>query len=407
MPSTLTWLDYSESDRQLALEVIDLFGERETRDELGLASVRDAFADLFFPGTSTIQTRAKYFLFIPWIYLELEKKEIPSSKIAEAARKEEISLIEVLANSNDRKGIIGIDARGRLKRLPSNIYWNGLRSWGIRLFQGSQPQYHRSVDSYYGASRNAILDDDKQPLYEGLPNNWHRGLPEKPKDFPKSATFRLTPYEGNYLRERIIANAPSGLLAFLVENGRSCEQTDFLWQHPQIGEIPQRIKEQIEHARNFSEIINGMSLLYNLMLAEQLEEIRDSEALDVEEYRGSLRSWVSLIRDRMAEYKRWDIPRFWAIVFESNPRINSRTKDFVKNSIDLILKLGRPEDLANYGPARDMIRDRERFLKGPEARLGNPRALELWRGWSGSAQIDYRWRAVQDILADLIKPFKR
>lgn len=128
MPSTLTWLDYSENDRRIALEVIDLFGDKETRDELGLASVRDAFADLFFPGTSTIQTRAKYFLFIPWIYLELEKKKIPSSKIAEAARREEISLIEALANSNDRKGIIGIDARGKLKRLPSNIYWNGLRT---------------------------------------------------------------------------------------------------------------------------------------------------------------------------------------------------------------------------------------------------------------------------------------
>jgi hypothetical protein len=31
MPSTLTWLDYSENDRQLALEVIDLFGEKVGR----------------------------------------------------------------------------------------------------------------------------------------------------------------------------------------------------------------------------------------------------------------------------------------------------------------------------------------------------------------------------------------
>jgi hypothetical protein len=29
---------------------------------LGIASIRDRFSDILFPGTSTIQTRAKYFL---------------------------------------------------------------------------------------------------------------------------------------------------------------------------------------------------------------------------------------------------------------------------------------------------------------------------------------------------------
>ncbi len=42
------------------MEVIDLFGEDDTRDELGLGTIRDGFADLLFPGTSTIQTRAVF-----------------------------------------------------------------------------------------------------------------------------------------------------------------------------------------------------------------------------------------------------------------------------------------------------------------------------------------------------------
>ena len=46
--SSLTWLDYSEHDRRKALDVIDLFGERDTRDELGLGTIRDGFADLYF-----------------------------------------------------------------------------------------------------------------------------------------------------------------------------------------------------------------------------------------------------------------------------------------------------------------------------------------------------------------------
>lgn len=68
MPSSFAWLDYSEDERRRMLDAVDLFSEKGTRDEMGIGAVRDAFADLFFPGTSTIQTRARYFLFVPWIY---------------------------------------------------------------------------------------------------------------------------------------------------------------------------------------------------------------------------------------------------------------------------------------------------------------------------------------------------
>jgi hypothetical protein len=56
--STFVWLDYSEGERRKMLDVVDLFREHDTRDELGIGSVRDAFADMLFPGTSTIMTRA-------------------------------------------------------------------------------------------------------------------------------------------------------------------------------------------------------------------------------------------------------------------------------------------------------------------------------------------------------------
>lgn len=42
--------------------IIDLFDEKDTRDELGLGAARDALSDLMFPGTSTIQTRLRYML---------------------------------------------------------------------------------------------------------------------------------------------------------------------------------------------------------------------------------------------------------------------------------------------------------------------------------------------------------
>ena len=57
----LGWIDFSKSERSKVLSVLDLLSEAGTLDELGIAPIRDGFSNLFFPGTSTIRTRAKYF----------------------------------------------------------------------------------------------------------------------------------------------------------------------------------------------------------------------------------------------------------------------------------------------------------------------------------------------------------
>jgi hypothetical protein len=68
VPSAFGWLDYSARERRAMLEIVDLFREKGTVDELGVGTIRDAFADHLFPGTSTLHSRARYFLFIPWVY---------------------------------------------------------------------------------------------------------------------------------------------------------------------------------------------------------------------------------------------------------------------------------------------------------------------------------------------------
>ena len=63
-----------QDQRRRMREVIDLFREHGTLDELGIGSVRDTFGELLFPGLSTVQTRARYFLFIPWVYHRIERE---------------------------------------------------------------------------------------------------------------------------------------------------------------------------------------------------------------------------------------------------------------------------------------------------------------------------------------------
>ena len=66
----LGWIDFSDSDRKKTMDVLRLFQEQGAVDELGIGVIRDGFANYFFPGTSTIQTRAKYFFIIPYAMMD-------------------------------------------------------------------------------------------------------------------------------------------------------------------------------------------------------------------------------------------------------------------------------------------------------------------------------------------------
>lgn len=86
---------------------------------------------------------------------------------------------------------------------------------------------------------------------------------------PWSPALALTRNEADYRRERIMAYAPGTLLAFLVDLGEQMGSVAFPWEHPQFAQLSSRIREQLDHARNFSEVIHCAQLLYNLMLAQK------------------------------------------------------------------------------------------------------------------------------------------
>lgn len=132
----LGWVDFSKEDRQKALDVLNLLSEQGAVDELEIGIVRDAFANYFFPGTSTIQTREKYFLIVPYVLKEAvtgsygkETKRILNRIDAE----EKSCAIRLLESVLDADGVIGkrVLPKGWVARKPSDIYWNGIRTYGI------------------------------------------------------------------------------------------------------------------------------------------------------------------------------------------------------------------------------------------------------------------------------------
>jgi hypothetical protein len=74
--------------------MLRLFEDTDTVDDLGIGTVRDSISNSLFPGTSVIQTRARYFLFVPWLFRRAEQRH-PQQLVAKATDMER-SLIEAL-----------------------------------------------------------------------------------------------------------------------------------------------------------------------------------------------------------------------------------------------------------------------------------------------------------------------
>ena len=81
-------------------------------------------------GTSTIMTRARYFLLVPWAYQRLERLRVRSAEIAARARQAELSLIEPIEHSDDNDGNIGKVAKTTLKQgnIPTSMHLGDNRS---------------------------------------------------------------------------------------------------------------------------------------------------------------------------------------------------------------------------------------------------------------------------------------
>ena len=375
-------------------KAIALFQEKDTRDELGLGTIRDAFADDLFPGTSTIQTRLRYVLFIPWIYRELQEKRSKRA-VGARARQREVALIPRLVSNEDDRGTIGRRSKADLQRLPSSVYWAALQRWDILLFGGSREQYHRGFRKLarrYGAD----LVPDDEGIESSVRPVWHPKLPPQPEGWPETVDFTLTLEEADFLRGRLAETCNGSLLDWLAQHDSLGEGAS-MWDIAELPRLPSSLQERVDLARRFSLVMHGAALLYNLMLASRYKD-PDKRAEWEAQYTAALQNWAE--GPEHADLRTFDCGELWQFVERCEARVPLRTRDFVERWVSMLRETD-PATVAGYGPANDLIEQRERGLKRGRSRFANQRALDAWNGSSGSARFRYRWRIVQSHLRDL------
>lgn len=370
-------------------EILRLFSDRDSRDELGLGQIRDALSDALFPGTSTLLTRARYLLFVPWC-LQLAAQHPDPVREADRA---EYQLMAAIRDGSDTAGLLGMRAGAALRNLPSSVYWTMLRHYRIlrdpdlsRADAVRLPGRAHGAEDLDGGSRVHV---------------WAQ-MPPVPDGFPRVVpdSFELQPEEAAWLRERLLDGAPDTLLAHLLFDAPQRDSTA-PWRDPAALDADGRPRTVLAHARAFSTVMHGAQLLYNLLLAMDYEAAGFPGVTEpVARYRGELDRWASSLAADV-DLDGWDLGELLrAVEFQRGAPVHPSSRAFVERWTDL-LRHRDPAGVADDEELRAFLVRRERQHKGAQARIGRSERLERWTGSSGAGAMTFRWTTVRDILTDL------
>ena len=382
------FIDYSMEERNKILSTLKLLGDQTALDELGIGTVRDAYANILFPGISTLQTRAKYFVLIPYLF-QTAKELAAKGKIRSAQ-----DMLQWITEGEDRLaasltnncpvgevGIIGSNAyrnKRSVKVKPSTIYWNGLRTFGILRQDGVNIGGACKL-LYSAAKRSAeteIISDGES--YDD-PTAANQGkalfLPIHPDyDYLKDAVIDLTEKEALFLRDCILRSpyTSGSLLDFFVREKILCQN----FQSVPEKHLPENLRRDYHLAKDFSRFIYGAHIRYNVIYSEYRDEAVIQEHNE----------WRKAFLDEP-----FDLEPILERV-SCNPVLAS----FCRAFLDAVMR-------NDTNTMDELIVRRELQVKGPRAKLRKPEEyrydpahpIHLY-------QLDYRFGTASVIIRDIL-----
>ena len=387
----LGWIDFSKSERNKVLSVIHQLEEQTAIDELGLGAIRDGFADYFFPGTSTVQTRAKYFLIVPYVLKEAGSGAYGSdiNTILKRINNEERNCRDVLIKTSSDGIIGGTIPNSWVLRTPLDIYWNGIKRLGIfkedltvkeYLIQCMLQRSNKNKREY--GNRESSEEHDRDDYDAGDLTEFHFWSLENAyrKDWRKGLTIELLPEEAALLKNQIIVNQRNTLFAYVLKNNISLEKYESFGAF--TADLDSSVGEDLQHmiklANDFNNLASLITTRYNLI--------------------------VSCGRNRRA-IERWsiysqDIGRRSSVdlreIYHKLKIRNSKTKSF-------LLRIQEELNTGNINKVDELIIARESSIKTPKRAKTKHAGEYPEQQWIGAFMYDYRFTSAKRIIADIMR----
>ena len=387
--------------------MMQLLQESEAIEELGIGRVRDHFSNTLFPGTSTLQHHAKYFVVMPSLYYHTAFKSRKFQNLAEVSRdinKAEVQITRQMAKwdknqiNTTETGITGIntlkdalnDYNKYVKYDPAYIYGSGLARYGIIPDTGVERlilelnKKHFADPHNKGALKNedttedaGDLTGDKQLIKTcGEPYDFFNG---------KTMTLALTEKEASFMKDRIHSSCDGTMLAYLIDSKYDIpERIGYFAIEELLSELDPDVVDVYKKSVLFSKLMHLIDWRFNYSYFDSFGNTDEAEVCK-DEYEKLLAEYKEVILNEDA----------FKALFDYTRSIDMMLTEFCEACYKAIIG-GEPTRVDQ------LVKAREHTVKRERSKIGNSAYKNQGRG--KPLPNTFRWETVRTMVNEIRNP---
>lgn len=401
------FVNFNTEEKKRVAKMMQLLQESEAIEELGIGRVRDYFSNTLFPGTSTLQHHAKYFVLLPSLYYHTAFKSRKFQNLAEVSRyikEAEIQITRQMARWDNNQinttetGITGIntlkdalnDYNKYVKYDPAYIYGSGLVRYGIIPDTGierlilelnkkhfADPHNKGALKSEDTTEDAGDLTGDKQVIKTcGESYDFFNG---------KTMTLALTEKEASFLKDRINASCNGTMLAYLIDSEKEIPKGIGYFEIKGIlSELDPNVVDIYKKSVLFSKLMHLIDWRFNNSYYESFGNTDEAKVCK-DEYEKLLAEYKDEIHNQDA----------YRALFDYTYSIDTMLTEFCEACYKAIIE-GEPTSVD------ELVIAREHTVKRERSKIGNSAYKN--QGRSDPLPNTFRWETVRTMINEIRNP---
>ena len=401
------FVNFNTEEKKRVAKIMQLLQESEAIEELGIGRVRDHFSNTLFPGTSTLQHHAKYFVVMPSLYYHTAFKSRKFQNLAEVSRyikEAEVQITRQMAKWDNNQinttetGITGIntlkdalnDYNKYVKYDPAYIYGSGLARYGIIPDTGVERlilelnKKHFADPHNKGALKNedttedaGDLTGDKQVIKTcGESYDFFNG---------KTMSLALTEKEASFMKDRIHSSCDGTMLAYLIDSKYELpERIGYFEIEELLSELDPKVVNVYKKSVLFSKLMHLIDWRFNYSYFDSFGNTDEVEVCK-DEYEKLLVEYKEVILNEGA----------FKALFDYTRSIDMMLTEFCEACYKAIIG-GEPTRVDQ------LVKAREHTVKRERSKIGNSAYKNQGRG--KPLPNTFRWETVRTMVNEIRNP---
>ena len=401
------FVNFNTEEKKRVAKMMQLLQESEAIEELGIGRVRDHFSNTLFPGTSTLQHHAKYFVVMPSLYYHTAFKSRKFQNLAEVSRyikEAEVQITRQMAKWDNNQinttetGITGIntlkdalnDYNKYVKYDPAYIYGSGLARYGIIPDTGverlilelnkkhfADPHNKGALKSEDTTEDAGDLTGDKQVIKTcGESYDFFNG---------KTMSLALTEKEASFMKDRIHSSCDGTMLAYLIDSKYELpERIGYFEIEELLSELDPRVVNVYKKSVLFSKLMHLIDWRFNYSYFDSFGNTDEAEVCK-DEYEKLLVEYKEVILNEGA----------FKALFDYTRSIDMMLTEFCEACYKAIIG-GEPTRVDQ------LVNAREHTVKRQRSKIGNSAYKNQGRG--KPLPNTFRWETVRTMVNEIRNP---